>query len=62
MISEIEEPTPSASVSKQTTNALAESPNANIKSPTEQTKISFIGRRQQEMFAGLLVNDSKVHS
>ena len=35
MITETEEPIPSASVSKQTTNTLAESPNANIKLPTE---------------------------
>ena len=34
MITETEEPSPSAFVSKKTTNALAESPNANIKSPT----------------------------
>ena len=41
MISEIEEPTPSASVSKQTTNALAESLNANIKLPTEPNFVSY---------------------
>ena len=35
VITEMEQPTPSASVSKQTTNALAENPNANIKLTTE---------------------------
>ena len=35
MIIETEEPIPSASVSKQTTNAVAESPNANINLLTE---------------------------
>ena len=35
MITEIEEPTPSASVSKQTTNTMAESPCTKIKLVTE---------------------------
>ena len=40
VITEMEEPTPSVSVSKQTTNTLAESPDSNIKLPTEPNQIS----------------------
>ena len=51
MITEIEVDIPSASVSKQTTNTLAENPNVNIKLPTEPNQNTVNYNETAEKFA-----------